>query len=105
MKNQKIVEHLLKKTNGDVPAAMDFAQPIIRKVTEMDEEGVDKFFITVHKEMALVEDEDCMLINGRVFDWKESQNPELLDELIDLAINSMSTKDSREELKKVLLEC
>ena len=57
-----------------------------------------------NKEMKKTEGQDCLLVNGVLFDWKQFNRPEMLGELIDLALNCMSNENSKNKLENMLLK-
>ena len=101
LKHKEIVNNLLKRTNK-VITAMNLVQYIVEKVTENDPKGVKKFFNQINREVAETEGQDFLLVNGVLFDWKEFNRPEMLGELIDLALNCMSNEFSRKRLENML---
>lgn len=103
LKHKNIVNKLLKKYN-DICTAMNKVQDIVEKLQEDDPKGVNKFFNKINKEMKKTEGQDCLLVNGVLFDWKQFNRPEMLGELTDLALNCMSNENSKNKLENMLLK-
>ena len=101
LKHKEIVGHLLKKVNK-VSAAMDLVQDIVEEMEEIDSDGVDKFFNIVNREVAESDEHDFLIVNGKLVDWKQLDRKEVLGELIELAINSMSNENYRKILQEKL---
>lgn len=66
-------------------------------------EGTDRNGFDDHLEYYLeTKGQDCMLVNGVLFDWKELRKPEIVGEFIDLVFNCMSGENSRKKLENML---
>ena len=91
MRNTDIVNNLLKKTNNDTGKAMNLVQDIVEKFEEYDKEGVEKFFTKVNEG-----------VNDVLFDWRELKKPEVVDELVTLALNCMKTEENKNKLSTML---
>ena len=103
LKYREIVEHLLEKVNS-VSAAMDLVQDIVEEMEEIDSNGTAKFFSTVNRDAAESEGQDFLIVNSKLVDWKQLDRKEVLGELIELAINSMSSNKNKQILIKKLGE-
>lgn len=101
LKHKEIVDHLLKKVNS-VAGAMDLVQDIVEEMEEIDSDGAAKFFSTVNRDAAESDGQDFLIVNSKLVDWKQLDRKEVLGELVELAINSMSNDESREILKAKL---
>ena len=102
MRNTDIVNNLLKKTNNDTGKAMNLVQDIVEKFEEYDKEGVEKFFTKVNEGVQETEGEDCLIVNDVLFDWRELKKPEVVDELVTLALNCMKTEENKNKLSTML---
>lgn len=104
MKHNEIVKNLLNKTDKNVPRAMNLVQDIILDIEKDDKKGMIRFFERMVEETEKTDGQDCLIINGVVFDWKECNKPEMLDEFVDMALNSMRTENSRNKLNSLFMK-
>lgn len=102
LKHKEIVDHILKKVNS-VSAAMDLVQDIVEEMEEIDSVGVSKFFNIVNREVAESDGQDFLIVNGKLVDWKQLDKEEVLGELVELAMNSMSNENCRKILQEKLI--
>ena len=102
LKHKEIVNHILEKVNS-VSAGMDLVQDIVEEMEEIDSNGTAKFFSTVNRDAAESDGQDFLIINGKLVDWKQLDRKEVLGELVELAMNSMSNEKCRKILQEKLI--
>lgn len=103
MNNEEIVNTLLKQTNNCVGNAMNLVQDTVEKLEKIDKIGVEKFLNKANEGVDESDGQDYLIVNDKVFDWKKLRNPEVLDEFITMALESMSNEESKNKLKSILL--
>lgn len=103
LKHKDIVDKLMKKC-GNAPASMNYIQDVVKEHMKVDKQGVERFFDKISQEDEETKGQDCMLVNGILFDWKELNKPKIVEEFIELALNCMSEDNSRKKLESMLKE-
>lgn len=92
------------KTNGK---AMDYLKNLLIKMVKeenIEEKEVYSLLIHVKKELEICKEEPCMIINGKLFDWKEMENIQMLIEFLNL-IKAYLTKEHFEIfIKRIIKE-
>lgn len=101
LKHKEIVDKLMAKCDS-TGAAMNMVQDIVEKLEEDDSKGVEKFFNQINKEVEETKGQDCLLVNDVLFDWKQLNRPEIVGELVDLALNCMSNETNKNKLRNIL---
>lgn len=87
------------KTNGE---RLNYIQDLVDEVKDIDKTGVERFFIKLNLDYEKTIYEDGSLINGRYFDWKEYENKEVLDAILDLVDEKLNSEAKELVYNKIL---
>ena len=88
---EKTIEILKNKFNSN-GARLNYIQDIVRKSTDLDEQGVNNFFIQLNREADECEGSDFWIIGGDSYDWKEFEKIEVLDSMLNLVEARLNSK-------------
>ena len=67
------------------PKTLNYLQQVLNRpiVYNLDIKGINNFFDALAEEVSLTEGQDCLIMNGKLFDWKEFNDYELVYEFIN----------------------
>lgn len=76
---ERIVEKSLTRNSGNWGKALNQIQGIAKDV--LDEKAFDRYLEKSNKDARICDGMDCIVLNGKVFDWKEFRTK--ADQIVD----------------------